>query len=77
MFSSYKSLAFLHCFTTGKAEMMAAQLASVDFDCSRSLPRLGKQYRRRCGLDDSAGAFWGDFLDFMVYTDWNSCSFLQ
>jgi hypothetical protein len=38
-----------------KAEMMAAQLASVDFDCSRYLPRMGKQYCRDCGLEEPAG----------------------
>lgn len=38
-----------------EAEMMAAQLASVDFDCSRYLPRMGKQYCRDCGLEEPAG----------------------
>ena len=32
--------------------MMAAQLASVDLDGSRTLPRIGKHYCRECGLED-------------------------
>ena len=35
-----------------EAEMCAAELASVDYDGSRHLPRLGRQYQRFCGLAD-------------------------